>query len=365
MSLIDTYSNNGWLFGNANAAFWKKAFRVYILSEVGYWIVYYLTLYFQDCGECLFPVGHHISLCLLNIFSTWLVWQVLYRFSTKSILFNIAFNVFLFVLHQVVWFFAMYAVFNTEAALWDRKVGYSHDSFGRAIGVQIEGIWFDTGKYLIKVTIFYCLKSYIDFKNAEKQKAELLLLNKDLQLNLLKQQLNPHFYFNTMNNLYGLSRKASPKLYPAFNQLSGIMHYVLKECTEEKVDLDKEIGFLRNYVALEKLRYETDTVIEFEVSGDPSGKKIVSLLLIQFIENAFKHGMKEKTQQNWMKVRLSVEGNTLQFNLANSCYTENMQEGIGLGSSRKRLELMYKGHYQLESGIKDNIFTVDLTIELI
>ena len=359
------HGHRGWLFSNENASFWKKAFRLYMLSEIVYWVIFYITMYLQHCGDCLFPMGHHIAMCLLNILFTWAVWQLLYRFTGKNTVNNTVVNLLLFVLYHIAWFFVMYGLFFVEGIAWAKRVGYSESSLGDAAGQQVVGIWLDTGKYLIKVILFYCLKSYLDFKSAEKHKGELLLQNKDLQLNLLKQQLNPHFYFNTMNNLYGLSRKASPKLYPAFNQLSGIMHYVLKECNEEKVALEKEIDFLRNYVALEKLRYETDTIIEFDVTGNPHGKKIASLLLIQFVENAFKHGMKEKTEQNWMKVSLSVNDNVLNFTLENSCNTNQLEEGIGLGSSRKRLELMYKGHYQLEAGIKNNIFTVNLTIELV
>lgn len=355
----------GWLLGNEDADFWKKAILFYSVYEMFYWVIYYITLSLQNCGSCLLPVSHHLIICLLNILSTFFVWLVMYRFSGKKIISNIFFNILLFILHQVGWFFIMFVLSKTEAIIWNMQVGYSRNTISDAAGQQIATIWFDTGKYLIKVILFYCLKSYIDFKNAGRKKAELILLNKDLQLNLLKQQLNPHFYFNTMNNLYGLSRKASPKLYPAFNQLSGIMHYVLKECMQEKVPLEKEINFIRNYVALEKLRYESDTLIAFEVQGDPSGKKIVSLLLIQFVENAFKHGMKEKTTRNWMKVLLSVNDNFLNFRLENSCYNNNLQEGIGLSSSRKRLELMYKGHYHLETGINNNIFTVNLTIEFI
>jgi len=365
MDLKPAHDHRNWLFSNENDSFWKKAFLVYALAEIFYWIVYYITFYVQDCGDCLLPAGHDIMICLLHILSTWIVWQLLYRFRGRNIIANISFNLLLFIVYQVGWFLIIYWLSNAEALVYDKQVGYSDFSISYAARRQIVGVWFDTGKYLIKVVIFYCLKSYIDFKNAEKQKGELIVLNKDLQLNLLKQQLNPHFYFNTMNNLYGLSRRASPKLYPAFNQLAGIMQYVLKECTEEKVALEKEIDFLRNYVALEKLRYETDTVIDFTVQGDPSGKKIASLLLIQFVENAFKHGMKEKTEQNWMKVQLSVNDNVLNFTLENSCHSCSLNEGIGLSSSRKRLELMYKGHYHLETVIKNNIFTVTLIIELV
>jgi two-component system, LytTR family, sensor kinase len=355
----------GWLFSNRDAFFWKKAILVYCLSEIVYWIIYYISFYLQECDNCLLPVSHYISLCLLNILSTYLVWQALYRFSGNKIATNILLNILLFIFHQAGWFFIIYDLSKAESAVWNRKIGYSDNSLGFAAGQQIVGIWFDTAKYLIKVIVFYCLKSFVDFKRAERQKVKLILLNKDLQLNLLKQQLNPHFYFNTMNNLYGLSRKASPKLYPAFNQLSGIMQYVLKECTAEKVALEKEINFLRNYVELEKLRYETDTVIAFEVQGELCGKKIASLLLIQFVENAFKHGMKEKTAHNWMKVFLSVNETVLHFILENSCYSDSIQEGFGLSSSRKRLELLYKDRHHLETGIKNNIFIVNLTIELV
>lgn len=112
------------------------------------------------------------------------------------------------------------------------------------------------------------------------------------------------------------------------------------------------------------MRYEKDTIIEFEVSGNTEGKRIPSLLLIQFVENAFKHGMKEKTEKNWMKVLLSVKENILIFHLQNSCYSNSLPEGIGLSSSRRRLELLYKNQYSLDTGVSGNVFSVNLSIQL-
>jgi two-component system, LytTR family, sensor kinase len=364
MKFTKHHINQLWLADSSESSFWKKAFRIYILAEVAYWVIYYFTFYFHDCKSCLSPPIHYVSLCILSIFSTAFVWSLLYRFSSRSIAATILFNIFLFIIHQVLWFFLFYGLVKTEALLLNRTIEFSGDKFMDAVNTQAYNTWYDTGKYVIKVAVFYSLKYYDDFKRAKKKKTELLLLNMDLQLNLLKQQINPHFYFNTLNNLYGLARNNSEKLYSAFNQLSAIMHYVLKECNDELVSLEKEVTFLKSYIALEKMRYEKNTVIEFEVSGNAGGKKIPSLLLIQFVENAFKHGMKEKTEENWMKVRMSIKENMLTFVLQNSCYSNSLPEGIGLSSSRRRLELLYKERHSLVIGSLANVFTVDLVIEL-
>jgi LytS/YehU family sensor histidine kinase len=185
-----------------------------------------------------------------------------------------------------------------------------------------------------------------------------------MQLNLLKQQLSPHFYFNTLNNLYGLARSNSAKLSDALHQLSNIMGYVIVDCNQPKVRLDQEIKFLESYIALEKLRYEQNTVIEMKVDGYTNGQTILPLLLVQFVENAFKHGMKEKSEKNWMKVNMIIRKEELLFKVDNSYYEGAVSDGIGINSVKNILNLQYEGKYDMDMIHEDNRFSVTLKLNL-
>ena len=209
------------------------------------------------------------------------------------------------------------------------------------------------------------LKFYAGYRQAAQQRLQLAVINKDMQLNLLKQQLSPHFYFNTLNNLYGLSRSNSPQLSSALYQLSNIMQYVIVDCNQPKVLLQQEINFLESYIELEKLRYEKDTVIEMNVSGNTGNQAIIPLLLIQFVENAFKHGMKEKSDRSWMKVNLDVNENELLFSVENSFYGHLPSQGIGISSVKHILNLQYEDRHAIQMKHEGNIFSVTLKLNLV
>jgi LytS/YehU family sensor histidine kinase len=142
------------------------------------------------------------------------------------------------------------------------------------------------------------------------------------------------------------------------------MHYVIVECNQPKVPLQKEIDFLQSYIALEKLRYEEDTVIDMQVEGRANGHSILPLMLIQFVENAFKHGMKEKSEKNWMKVKLYIHSREILFYVDNSYYEVVTAEGIGLSSVKHRLDLQYEGRYTMQMEKTEGQFSVRLQLDL-
>jgi LytS/YehU family sensor histidine kinase len=249
-----------------------------------------------------------------------------------------------------------YALYNSAL------IGNSRNTY--SLQDIIYDSWFDIGKYVLITSAFYVLKFYVEYKRAAEQRIQLAVINKDLQLNLLKHQLSPHFYFNTLNNLYGLAKKNSAKLSPALHQLQNIMQYVLTECDQPKVLLKQEIDFLQSYIELEKLRYEENTMIDMQVKGNADGHTILPLLLIQFVENAFKHGMKEKSDQNWMHVNITIENNQLHFLANNSCHTPAFKEGVGFSSVKHRLKLQYEGNYEMTIKNENEEFAVFLKLNL-
>jgi hypothetical protein len=338
--------------------FWLVSFGVYALIEGLYWVTNNLITR-QHCIACLQPTAYFITQWFMSLVFTALLWYGLNQFYFKSRWMLIPVNILLFALHYFLWIGLQYMIDSSDSPwLLNRPIGQ------RNFNDYIYGSWFDIGKYVPKATAFYVLKFYAEYRRSERQRIALAVLNKDMQLNLLKQQLSPHFYFNTLNNLYGLANSNNPKLSDALSQLSNIMRYVIVDCNQPKVLLQQEVNFLQSYIALEKLRYEHNTVIDMKVQGHANGQSILPLLLIQFVENAFKHGMKEKSEHNWMKVNMQIDKNELWFSVDNSYYTTDRSEGIGIASVRHRLDLQYEGRYDLQMLHEDNRFSVTLKLDL-
>lgn len=338
--------------------FWIKAFAVYALAEAIFLGATYFITYSQ-CQSCVLPVPFYLWQYLANLLLTALFWYGLTFFYKQALWKTITANILTFFLYYFIYAGMLYAVLNSGQE-W--LLGKPLQS--RSFQYVVYNSWFDIGKYVVKLSAFYVLRFYAEYRKAASQRLQLAVINKDMQLNLLKQQLNPHFYFNTLNNLYGLSRNNHPKLPAALNQLYDIMQYVITDCNQHKVSLGQEINFLRSYIELEKLRYESDTIIEFAVKGEVGDLQIIPLLLIQFVENAFKHGMKEKSKNDWMKVNTAIAGNELVFRVSNSNYSSLPTGGIGISSVKNILELQYQGKYELQMQQEDHCFSVTLKLSL-
>lgn len=206
------------------------------------------------------------------------------------------------------------------------------------------------------------------FENERKRNA----LERDhlvLQLETLKAQLHPHFLFNTLNSIYGMSLTGA-KETPAFIlRLSDMMRYVLYDCQGNQVTLDKDLGFVSNYLEMEKKRYPMAD-ISFEIDA-PGREKvtIAPLLLIPFLENSFKHGSQRVTDDGFIRGRVEVADGTLHFTLSNSMLTVTPGEktrygGVGIANVKKRLALYYPDRHTLQVGSNHEVYTVDLKIRL-
>lgn len=174
------------------------------------------------------------------------------------------------------------------------------------------------------------------------------------ELKFLKSQIQPHFLFNTLNNLYGLTLRQSPKTPEIVLKLSELMRYMLYKTNTAKVPLSQEISYLKNYVTLEKLRYDEAVKVSFQIKGDILDKEIAPMLLIAFVENSFKHGASEEVDNAWVNVLIQVNGNQLVLDIANSMTDLKgplapIQEdgGVGLPNVKHRLDLLYKDKYSL------------------
>lgn len=203
---------------------------------------------------------------------------------------------------------------------------------------------------------------------SEKRQQLLLLAKKQAELNLLRNQLQPHFLFNALNNLLAMvEQQQSPQLARAFDKLSQLLRYVIEETKNQRVALEKEIQFIRNYAALQLLRFEENEVdFNFSIHGEQKNQYIEPGLLIPFVENAFKYGTEPEKQS---KIDLTLElskPNEIKFSIRNKKlnYTQNYgNTGTGIRATRERLELVYPAKHRLEITEKDD-YLVELTIRI-
>lgn len=208
------------------------------------------------------------------------------------------------------------------------------------------------------------LKFTIDWFSNERIQRELENQRLTAELAFLKSQINPHFLFNSLNSIYSLAYQGSDDTPEAILKLSEIMRYMLYECNDNKVDLEKEFQYLHNFIDLQKIRFANKAFINFSIEGKVEGQKIVPLLLIAFIENAFKHGVANNPLTPIL-LQISVEGNQLQFYIKNEKHNNNRdpEGGIGLNNVKRRLNLLYPKKYNLD--IIDQIDTYSVRLSLV
>lgn len=241
-------------------------------------------------------------------------------------------------------------------------------SFKRIISQAIIFISVLSPFFFIKI-LFEISKLYSRNVKVQKQKNLLEIQNINIEKEFLKSQLNPHFLFNTLNNLYSLSLKKDNSVPEVILNLSDTMSYTLYESNSEKVELWKEVEFIKNYFELEKMRYSSDKKIQYEfpAEADCKGLKIAPLLTFTFIENAFKYGLKSK-DLDFLNLEIKIENGKFLFVIENDFEkykNENIYGGIGIENAKKRLQLIYPDNFQLEIFNSQNIFRVKLTINLI
>lgn len=187
-----------------------------------------------------------------------------------------------------------------------------------------------------------------------------------LELENLRSQVQPHFFFNTLNNLYNLSLQASSKAPEMIASLSTIMRYVIYE-NQDQVPLKKEIDFMENYFELERIRHTDPGLIDFKVQGNPEGIQIAPLLFLPLIENCFKHALQRDVLENPVKIILLIDEEELVFQTSNKIideYTGSPHSGIGLSNVKKRLDLLYGSRYQMDILKESGDYMVTVSIRL-
>ena len=232
-------------------------------------------------------------------------------------------------------------------------------------------------KILALINLFVGLASTLykilmDWLVHQNEKMALESQNLQSELKFLKSQINPHFFFNTLNNLYALTLKKSDLAPEIVLRLSEMMRYMLYESNEKMVSLDKEINYVKNYLELEKLRQGHKFDINFKLNGQVTDQKIAPLVFIPFLENSFKHGLDNQIKSGFVNIDMDLKTDEVELSIENSKppsipekKSNKKSGGIGLENVKRRLKLLYPKKHKLQIIEKPNSFKVFLNIKLI
>ncbi len=208
-----------------------------------------------------------------------------------------------------------------------------------------------------------------DASKKQREVDELSAMIKESELQYLKSQINPHFLFNNLNNLYSYAINNSPKTPSIILELSSVLRYMLYDCKEDFVPLSKEIEHLKNFTQLSELQIESRGKVDFKAEDIESGYQIAPLILNVFVENAFKHSSASQSEDISIRIHIKLKENgTLEFECINSfrhvTNTDDLSNGIGLQNVKKRLEIIYPNSHTLSIQETDMLYSVKLNIEL-
>jgi two-component system, LytTR family, sensor kinase len=254
--------------------------------------------------------------------------------------------------------------FLLQEYLFPRYIGicnYCYDDYSRTWPIYVVNNFFQGLSNLILAGAVIWFAD--DWLRSEKQKMKLQKEKVEAERAFLQTQVSPHFLFNSLNNIYSMVYHGSEDSLPAIQKLSGMMRYIISESHSVWIDLGKELAHLDDYIQLQKYRIR-DAAIDYSVSGNPSGKVISPLILISFVENAFKHGV-VSDHAHPVVIRMEIQEDELTFLVVNRINGDSKDNvsGVGLKNVENRLALQYPGMHSLSVRDSKNMFEVRLSID--
>lgn len=216
----------------------------------------------------------------------------------------------------------------------------------------------------LMIPIFYLVN------DRYKQKQRIAFLNQETlksELNLLKSQINPHFFFNTLNNLYGLAVEKSDKTQDVIYKLSEMMRFTIYDGRKDSVPIKDEVNYLENFIEIHQIRYKHDLDLSFKKSIENEKQRIPPLLFINLLENVFKHGIDSKLENGYIHCKLITTKVRIDFEIENSfelSLKKKKVNGIGLENLKRRLELLFPSKHEFKTIITDDVYKTHVRIEL-
>jgi len=341
---------------------WVKALR--ILLHVIIWLLIYLLPYLVAYGEVSAPTLFKNPGDITHAISTGLL--IAYSYA------NYSFLVPRLYLHRRYLLYALLIVASALIVIWVPNVFQPGKPNGISLGRHPDGppkgvpppSVFLGLSYNVVLFVISTFASISLRQNQQVAAIEKKRLN--AELSLLKAQINPHFLFNTLNSIYALAIEKSDDAPKAIIQLSELMRYLLNSSNAEIVDLDKELNYINNYIALQKQRLGDTVRIHYSAPHVTANKKIAPLILMSFIENAFKHGV-NPDRDSEIRITILIKDDILNLAVLNNKVTSaNQDEGIGIGltNTKSRLMHLYPEKHRLEIEDTEETFSVNLRLEL-
>jgi len=230
-----------------------------------------------------------------------------------------------------------------------------------------EGLTAQASFGVMSLLFFGIVKHIYDYRKLVESSQRLRIEKQEAELNYLKSQTNPHFLFNTLNNIYSLARDKSDLAPESILRLSEILRFMLYETGGEYISIEQELKIINDYIALERLRYDESLKVDFRYKVEDMKQHLPPLLLIPLVENAFKHGVSETRNHPFVDIHLLADPGKLEFVVRNSVEDtggeRNIKENIGLTNTRRQLELLYKD-FNLSFQRSESEFTATLKINL-
>ncbi len=337
----------------------RQRFKIYL--RVG--VLYFLLSAF---GELVSNHETFLQSCLNNLWLVCYVVVINYLLFERSIPYikftwkRLLIAPVLIAVYMMVFSFGFYAWKSIGAGLHLYVTLGSYPSVYNEIGDLVPFSFFSVFFFGVALHIY-------DYRKLKEAAQQLRIQKQEAELNYLKSQTNPHFLFNTLNNIYSLARDKSDLTPESILRLSKILRFMLYETGGEYIAIEQELKVMTDYIALEKLRYDESLRLNFNYDLEDMKQAIPPLLLIPLVENAFKHGVSETRSQPFVDIHLSVKSRQLQFIVKNSADSfstdERVKENIGLANLRRQLELLYTD-YNLSLQHSPSVFTATLKINL-
>jgi sensor histidine kinase YesM len=216
--------------------------------------------------------------------------------------------------------------------------------------------------FILFISMVFSLISKVQAQELTERKLSREKMNTEIRL--LKAQINPHFIFNSLNNIYSLAYSKSDQAPDAVLKLSQMLRYVYYDCNKDEVSLGAELAYIRNYIAFQQMKSPHQQRIDLQTDGVDENYRIAPMLFIPFVENSFKYSKIEDQEEAFVDIRLTTEGDTLLFYIANNHPDNGRDPGSGMGieNVRNRLELTYPDGYELDVRDENNRFEVNLKI---
>lgn len=330
------------------------------------WIVFFISLVF------LSPNHHHEEIDLIAncrntfvfLFFYALVFYLNYFILIKEYIFSK--KIFLFLIINLVLVVAVAWVVHELRPHFDPPP-HEHSHHAN----KIERPFFNLGffkmvpAFILPVTISVAIAITKRWLKTEAEQKEIERRNLESELAQLRYQLQPHFFFNSLNNIYSLIAITPEKAQEAIHNLSKLMRYLLYETAQEKISLAKELDFIKQYVNLMELRITDKTIVTVDFQEVTESLKVSPLLFLPLVENAYKHGI-SATMSAQIKFYLKIEEESIIFKTENSNFPKNdfdkSGSGIGLSNLKKRLDLLYAERYELKAEIINNVYIASLSI---